>query len=164
MLKATATQAGTPTIRRVEEPSKAYLQLARTQALLPRRASRRRGPHARRGLEVVVTSTTFVHDIRESEPFAVGSERKLGRGLTVDLAEAIIGEGPPPQRGPDPLRQARAGGSSRSGHLADVPTLRRHGTDRYTLLALKRWDRITAEDLDRARVIGQDLAVNGDAA
>jgi hypothetical protein len=109
-------------------------------------------------------STTFVHDIRESEPFAVGSERKPGRGLTVDLAEAIIGEGPPPQRGPDPLRQARAGGSSRSGHLADVPTLRRHGTDRYTLLALKRWGTITAEDLAQARVIGHGLPIKDDPA
>jgi hypothetical protein len=48
--------------------------------------------------------------------------------------------------------------------LAGAPILRRHGTDWYTLLALKRWSTITAEDLDCARVIGQDLAVKDDAA
>jgi hypothetical protein len=48
--------------------------------------------------------------------------------------------------------------------LLDAPTLRRHGTDWYTLLALKRWGTITAEDLDCARIIGQDLAVKDDAA
>jgi hypothetical protein len=48
--------------------------------------------------------------------------------------------------------------------LLDAPTIRRHGTDWYTLLVLKRWGTITAEDLDCARVIGQDLAVKDDAA
>jgi hypothetical protein len=32
-------------------------------------------------------------------------------------------------------------------------TLRRYGTEWFALLALKRWGRITAEDLDAARVL-----------
>jgi hypothetical protein len=43
---------------------------------------------------------------------------------------------------------------SRRGGLA---TLRRYGTSWYSALALKRWGRLDAEDLERARVVGQGL-------
>jgi hypothetical protein len=48
--------------------------------------------------------------------------------------------------------------------LADVPILRRRGTDWYALLALKRWHQITDEDLDNARVIGHGLPIKDDHA
>jgi hypothetical protein len=41
--------------------------------------------------------------------------------------------------------------AARRGGLA---TLRRYGTIWYSALALKRWGRLDAEDLDRARVVG----------
>lgn len=45
-----------------------------------------------------------------------------------------------------------------------MPPLLRYGIDRYTLLALKRWGRISAEDLDRAHVMGHGLPIKDDVA
>ncbi len=39
----------------------------------------------------------------------------------------------------------------RWGRRGGLATLRRYGTDWFSLLALRRWGRITAEDLDAAR-------------
>jgi hypothetical protein len=50
----------------------------------------------------------------------------------------------------------------RWGRRGGLATLRRYGTGWYSALALKRWDRITAEDLDRARVVGQGLPIKDD--
>jgi hypothetical protein len=36
--------------------------------------------------------------------------------------------------------------------------------ERDELLALERWSRITAEDLDRTRVVGRGLPIKDDAA
>ncbi len=41
----------------------------------------------------------------------------------------------------------------RWGRRCGLATLRRYGTDWFALLALKRWGRITDEDLDAARVL-----------
>ena len=41
----------------------------------------------------------------------------------------------------------------RWGSRGGRETLRRYGTEWFTLLALRRWRRITAEDLDAARVL-----------
>jgi hypothetical protein len=52
----------------------------------------------------------------------------------------------------------------RWGRRGGLETLRRHGTDWFTLLALRRWNRISAEDLDHARVVGHGLPVKDDVA
>jgi len=41
----------------------------------------------------------------------------------------------------------------RWGRRGGLATLRRYGSDWFALLALRRWGRITAEDLDAARVL-----------
>jgi hypothetical protein len=41
----------------------------------------------------------------------------------------------------------------RWGSRGGKETLRRHGTDWFALLALRRWGRITAADLEEARVL-----------
>jgi hypothetical protein len=41
----------------------------------------------------------------------------------------------------------------RWGSRGGRKTLRRYGTEWFVLLALRRWRRITAEDLDEARVL-----------
>jgi hypothetical protein len=41
--------------------------------------------------------------------------------------------------------------------------LRRYGTSWYSAISLKRWGRITAEDLDNARVVGHGLPIKDDA-
>jgi hypothetical protein len=41
----------------------------------------------------------------------------------------------------------------RWGSRGGKETLRRHGTDWFALLALRRWGRITAQDLDAARTL-----------
>ncbi len=41
----------------------------------------------------------------------------------------------------------------RWGRRGGLATLRRYGTDWFALLALKRWGRISAEDLDAARAL-----------
>ena len=41
----------------------------------------------------------------------------------------------------------------RWGRRGGAATLRRYGADWFALLALKRWGRISAEDLDAARVL-----------
>ena len=48
------------------------------------------------------------------------------------------------------------------GRRAGLVTLRRYGTSWYSALALKRWGRLDAEDLDRARVVGQGLPIKDD--
>ena len=50
----------------------------------------------------------------------------------------------------------------RWGRRGGLATLRRYGTSWYSALALKRWGRLDAEDLDRARVIGHGLPVKDD--
>jgi hypothetical protein len=45
----------------------------------------------------------------------------------------------------------------RWGRRGGLATLRRYGTSWYSALALKRWGRLDAEDLERARVVGQGL-------
>jgi hypothetical protein len=40
------------------------------------------------------------------------------------------------------------------GSRGGLTTLRRYGTNWYSALARKRWGKIDAEDLDRARVVG----------
>jgi hypothetical protein len=40
------------------------------------------------------------------------------------------------------------------GRRGGLATLRRYGTSWYSALALKRWGRLDAEDLDRARLVG----------
>jgi hypothetical protein len=52
----------------------------------------------------------------------------------------------------------------RWGRRGGLATLRRYGTSWYSALALKRWGKIGAEDLDRARVVGQGLPIKDDAA
>jgi hypothetical protein len=42
----------------------------------------------------------------------------------------------------------------RWGRRGGLATLRRYGTSWYSALALKRWGRLDAEDLHRARVVG----------
>jgi hypothetical protein len=41
----------------------------------------------------------------------------------------------------------------RWGRRGGLSTLRRYGTDWFALLALKRWGRISSEDLDAARAL-----------
>src|SRR5215211_3581567 len=41
----------------------------------------------------------------------------------------------------------------RWGRRGGLATVRRYGTDWFALLALRRWDRISAADLDNARVL-----------
>ena len=41
----------------------------------------------------------------------------------------------------------------RWGSRGGKETLRRYGTEWFALLALRRWDRITAQDLETARVL-----------
>jgi hypothetical protein len=41
----------------------------------------------------------------------------------------------------------------RWGSRGGKETLRRYGTDWFALLALRRWGRLTSEDLDAARVL-----------
>jgi len=41
----------------------------------------------------------------------------------------------------------------RWGRRGGLATVRKYGTDWFSLLALRRWNRITAEDLDAARVL-----------
>ena len=50
---------------------------------------------------------------------------------------------------------------SRTGGLA---MLRRYGTSWYSLLALRRWGRITVEDLGRARAFSHGKPVKDDAS
>jgi hypothetical protein len=50
----------------------------------------------------------------------------------------------------------------RWGRRGGLATLRRYGTSWYSLLALRRWDRITDDDLQEARVIGHGLPVKDD--
>jgi hypothetical protein len=52
----------------------------------------------------------------------------------------------------------------RWGRRGGLATLRRYGTSWYSALALKRWGRLEAEDLARARVIGQGLPIKDDVA
>jgi hypothetical protein len=47
----------------------------------------------------------------------------------------------------------------RWGRRGGLATLRRYGTSWYSALALKRWGRLGAEDLERARVVGQGLPI-----
>ena len=49
---------------------------------------------------------------------------------------------------------------SRRGGLA---MLSRYGTSWYSLLALRRWGRITDEDLAEARFVGHGLPIKDDA-
>jgi len=51
----------------------------------------------------------------------------------------------------------------RWGRRAGLVTLRRYGTSWYSALALKRWGRLDAEDLGRARVVGHSLPIKDDA-
>jgi homoserine acetyltransferase len=41
--------------------------------------------------------------------------------------------------------------------------LRRYGTEHFVRLALKRWGKISAEDLDNAIVVGHGLPIKDDA-
>jgi hypothetical protein len=51
------------------------------------------------------------------------------------------------------------------GRLAGgLATLRRYRTNWYSLLALRRWGRITDEDLAQARVVGHGLPIKDDVA
>ena len=50
----------------------------------------------------------------------------------------------------------------RWGRRGGLATLRRYGTSWYSLLALRRWGRITDEGLAEARVIGHGLSVKDD--
>lgn len=50
----------------------------------------------------------------------------------------------------------------RWGRRGGLETVRRYGTDWMAAIALKRWGRITAEDLSRARVIGHGLPIKDD--
>jgi hypothetical protein len=59
-------------------------------------------------------------------------------------------------------RRLHSSDFERWGRRGGMATLRRYGTDWFTLLALRRWNRITDEDLDRARPIAQGLEVKDD--
>ena len=50
----------------------------------------------------------------------------------------------------------------RWGRRGGLATLRRYGTSWYSALALKRWGRLEAEDLERARVMGRGFPVKDD--
>jgi hypothetical protein len=50
----------------------------------------------------------------------------------------------------------------RWGRRGGLATLRRYGTSWYSALARKRWGKLEAEDLDRARVVGQGLPIEDD--
>jgi hypothetical protein len=50
----------------------------------------------------------------------------------------------------------------RWGRRGGLRTLRLYGTSWFSALALRRWDRLTAEDLARARVVGQGLPIKDD--
>jgi len=50
----------------------------------------------------------------------------------------------------------------RWGRRGGLATVRRYGTDWFALLALRRWDRISAADLDNARVVGHGLPIKDD--
>jgi hypothetical protein len=50
----------------------------------------------------------------------------------------------------------------RWGRRGGLATLRRYGTSWYSALALKRWGKLDAEDLDRARVVGHGLPTKDD--
>jgi hypothetical protein len=50
----------------------------------------------------------------------------------------------------------------RWGRRGGLATLRRYGTSWYSALSRKRWGRITAEDLDRARAVRRGLPVKDD--
>jgi hypothetical protein len=51
----------------------------------------------------------------------------------------------------------------RWGRRGGLTTLRRYGTSWYSALALKRWGKLEAEDLARARVVGSERERRGDA-
>jgi hypothetical protein len=48
------------------------------------------------------------------------------------------------------------------GRRGGFSTLRRYGTSWYSLLALRRWGRLTAEDLKHARVVARGLEIKDD--
>jgi hypothetical protein len=48
---------------------------------------------------------------------------------------------------------------SGGGGAGGLATLRLYGTSWFSALALRRWDRLTAEDLARARPVGQGLPI-----
>jgi hypothetical protein len=50
----------------------------------------------------------------------------------------------------------------RWGRRGGLATLRRYGTSWYSALALKRWGRLDAEDLHRARLVGCGLSIKDD--
>ena len=52
----------------------------------------------------------------------------------------------------------------RWGRRGGNATLRRYGTSWYSLLALRRWERITAEGLEGARVVSHGLPIKDDVA
>jgi len=47
----------------------------------------------------------------------------------------------------------------RWGRRGGLSTLRRYGTSWYSALALKRWGRLDADDLHRARLVGRGLPI-----
>jgi hypothetical protein len=56
-------------------------------------------------------------------------------------------------------RLIRASGWQRWSRRGGLATLRRYGTSWCSLLALKRWGRLNAEDLALDRVVGHGLPI-----
>jgi hypothetical protein len=74
--------------------------------------------------------------------------------VPVEVSAAELGE--LVERGTGPIerechRLVRGGDRAHWGFRGGRETLRRYGSDWYALLALRRWGRITAEDLEAAR-------------
>jgi|SRR5215203_2272263 len=61
-------------------------------------------------------------------------------------------------------RLIHASDFARWGRRGGNATLRRYGTSWFSALSLKRWGQLTAEDLDRARVVGHGLPIKDGAA
>jgi hypothetical protein len=60
-------------------------------------------------------------------------------------------------------RLIHASDFQRWGRRGGLTTLRRYGTEWMAAISLKRWGRLTQEDLDRARVVGHGLPIKDDA-
>jgi hypothetical protein len=59
-------------------------------------------------------------------------------------------------------RLLHASDFQRWGRRGGLATLRTYGSHWFSCLALKRWGRISAEDLAAARVVGQGLPIKDD--
>ncbi len=84
----------------------------------------------------------------EEEATRYGVSVEIGAG---DLAELVETSAVVIDAGEHRNGHSLAGDFARWGRMGGLTVLRRYGTDWFSLLALRRWGRITAEDLEAAR-------------